>query len=80
MNFMNPVYDGTNLTNRTLYSEVNRKGRDKEKIYYVPAYMRLKLKNIVGMELTNLAAQINAVIILSINITNLPPLVQAILK
>lgn len=77
---LSPRYDGTNLTNRALITEINKKDSHKEKIYYVPAYMRSKLKNIIGMELTNLSAQINAVILLAITIKDLPPLIRTIIK
>lgn len=77
---MSPPYDGTNLTNRALITEINKKDSPKEKIYYVPAYMRSKVKNIIGMDLTNLSAQINAVVLLAINVKDLPPLIRIILK
>ena len=74
-----PPYDGENLTNRVLikheilYASSSLK---KSIVYYCPVYLRIKLKNFSEMSLSDLSATINQVIIMTINLKNIPPLIQ----
>lgn len=44
----------------------------KEFIFYLPAYFRLNLKNIIAIELENLQGTINCTLLLTINYKGLP--------
>lgn len=75
---MDPKYNGSNLTNRVLI-QINKstKQSNKQKIkYYIPAYLRIKVKNFSEMSLKDLSATINTVIYLTINFQGIPTFIS----
>lgn len=74
-----PPYDGENLTNRVLIKhEIPSSGSSLKKsiVYYCPVYLRIKLKNFSEMSLSDLSATINQVIIMTVNLKNIPSIIQ----
>jgi hypothetical protein len=49
-------------------------------MYYIPAYLRLKVKNLVSMDLFTLSGQVNCTFILSIYYSSIHPEVVTFLK
>jgi hypothetical protein len=79
---VDPVYDGSNLTNRVLIKHENLSdgSASKKIIYFCPAYVRIKVKNFSEMSLSDLSAEVNLVLTITFNFKNIPALIQDYIK
>jgi hypothetical protein len=69
------------ITNEILVNDqIDTKDKKGDKIYYIPAYFRAKLKNIVSMDFENLSAQVNITFILDVYYGSLGPKDKEFLK
>lgn len=73
---VNPPYDGENITNRVLIKYDHPDDQKTKLTFYIPVYVRVKVKNFSEMSLADLSAQINLVLTLTFNLKNIPFIIQ----
>ena len=75
LHLSDPEYNGRNLTNHVLI----RKGY-KKLTYFLPGYLRIKIKNFAGMSQSDLEATINLAVLLSVNTKGIPEVLKNEIK
>lgn len=91
MKLVDPFDSTLNITNHVLFQEFpedkkksieggsrfqNEQAKKKDVAYYIPSYVRIKIKNFTKLDQENLQATINVVLIVVINMKDVPSLIQ----
>lgn len=66
-----PPFNGINYTNRVLVEKT-----EKRVVLYCPTYMHFKIKNLVGVNIADLEAEINTTLIHIINFKGIPKYIR----